>query len=54
MNAPEHTPRHPLQDWLYYPLHNYRVAKKLGLRTAGYRRQCLGLIARIKGKNHAV
>jgi len=54
MKAPEHTPRHPLQDWLYYPLHNYRVAKAIGLRTATYRRQCLDLIAQIKGRNHAV
>lgn len=54
MEAPEHHPRHPLQDWLYYPLHNYRVAKAIGLRTATYRRQCLDLIAQIKGRHHEV
>lgn len=48
LNAPSHEPRHPLQDWLYYPLHDYRVAKKLGLRADGYRRRCLELIAQIK------
>lgn len=48
-NAPPH-PRHPLQDWLYYPLHDYRTCKKLGLRTTEYRRRCLELIAMIKGR----
>lgn len=50
--APAHTPRHPLQDWLYYPLHDYRVAKYLGLRSvARHRRRCLALIAQIKGRD---
>lgn len=47
--APAH-PRHPLQDWLYYPLHEYSVAKKLGLHTGQHRRRCLELIAKIKGR----
>lgn len=48
--APAHEPRHPLQDWLYYPLHDYRVAKKTGSRwTAEYRRRCMAIIAQIKG-----
>ena len=49
LNAPAH-PRHPLQDLLYYPLHEYRVAKRLGLRTTEHRRRCLALIAQIKGR----
>lgn len=49
LNAPPH-PRHPLQDWLYYPLHEYRTAKKLGLRATEYRRKCLAIIAQIKGR----
>jgi len=50
MKAPPHEPRHPLQDWLYYPLHEYRTAKRLGLRAGQYRRRCLDLIAQIKGR----
>lgn len=48
--APPHEPRHPLQDWLYEPLHQYRVAKRLGLRAGAYRKRCLELIAQIKGR----
>lgn len=49
--APAHEPRHPLQDWLYYPLHDYRTAKVCGMRFAAARarKRCLELIAQIKG-----
>ena len=48
--APTH-PRHPLQDSLYYVLHDYRTAKCCGLKaTAKYRRRALELIAQIKGR----
>lgn len=48
--APPHKPLHPIQDWLYEPLHQYRVAKRLGLRAGAYRKRCLELIAQIKGR----
>ena len=51
LNAPAH-PRHPLQDSLYYVLHDYRVAKCCGLKsTAKHRRRALELIAQIKGRS---
>jgi hypothetical protein len=44
--------RHPLEDWLYYPLHDYRTAKACGMKyaTARARKRCLELIAQIKGR----
>lgn len=50
--APPHEPRHPLQDWLYYPLHNYRTAKACGMKytVARARKRCLELIREIKGR----
>ncbi|HRH13420.1 MAG TPA: hypothetical protein PK225_03615 [Azonexus sp.] len=48
--APAHTPRHPLQDWLYYPLSEYRGRKLIGLPVHKQRRRCLELIAQIKGR----
>jgi hypothetical protein len=49
-NAPSHEPRHHLQDVLYYVLHDYRTAKRIGLRTGEHRRKCLAIIRMIKGK----
>jgi hypothetical protein len=51
-NAPPHTPRHPLQDRLYYALHDYRTARAIGLRyqRRDSRRRALAIIAEIKGR----
>lgn len=53
---PPHEPRHPLQDNLYYVLHDYRSAKscKITFLTARYRKRALELIAQIKGRTPVV
>ena len=49
-SAPQHMPRHPLQDGLFYVLADYRTAKAIGLTysTKRHRREALGIIAKIK------
>lgn len=51
-HAPPHEPRHPLQDWLYEPLHRYHTAKACGLKhmLARSRKRALEIIASIKGR----
>lgn len=54
MNAPAHTPRHPLQDNLYWVLADYRAYKRTGVsprKLADYRRRALEIIAQIKGRS---
>ena len=54
MNAPAHTPRHPLQDNLYWVLADYFSCKRTGampIALARHRRRALELIGMIKGRS---